>query len=48
MTIYKSHWETLHIFPWLQIRIVVAETVFGAVAAYNEYRWMPAKKVARR
>jgi len=48
MITYKSPWETLHIFPWLQIRIVVAETVFGAAAAWNEYRWMPAKKGARK
>lgn len=48
MTLYKSPWETLQFFPWFQIRIVVTETVFGAVAAWNEYRWMPAKKAVRR
>jgi hypothetical protein len=43
MITYKSGWETLHIFPWLQIRTVVNETGF----AWNEFRWAPAK-VARR
>jgi hypothetical protein len=47
MITYKSPWETLHIFPWLQIRTVVSESVFGAVAAWNEYRWLP-KRGARR
>lgn len=40
--LYKTDWQTLQFFPWLQIRTVCAETMMG-VAAWNEYRWMPKK-----
>ena len=48
-TFYKSQWEPLRFFPWLEVRIVIAETSVGRMplCAWNEYRFTHRKAGAR-